>query len=162
MGAIGQYVFIFQHLSNYFMSYFLEQPGLFDRPIRLEPAARREPFRVMEEFFADYRLHEWRHHLWNIIETCLGTDNDAFAEPGERADLLQHYRDLEELLEAVWLLVERRETEPAMGDRKREPVKGRGKRAPARGGRKTAAPKGGWKAEAAKGGWKAEAKLVKP
>jgi hypothetical protein len=90
------------------MSHFLEQPGLFDQPIRLGSAQRREPFRVMEDFFTDYRLHEWRHHLWNIIETCLGTDNDAFAEPDERANLLQHYKDLEELLEAVWLLVEQR------------------------------------------------------
>jgi hypothetical protein len=90
------------------MSHFLEQPGLFDHPIRLGPAERREPFRVLEGFFTDYRLHEWRHHLWNIIETCLGTDNDAFAEPDERANLLQHYKDLEELLEAVWLLVEER------------------------------------------------------
>lgn len=90
------------------MSHFLEQPGLFDQPIRIGAAERREPFRVLEAFFTDYRLHEWRHHLWNIIETCLGTDNDVFAEPDERANLLQHYKDLEELLEAVWLLVEQR------------------------------------------------------
>jgi hypothetical protein len=93
-----------------FMSHFLEQPGLFDQPIRLEAGERREPFRVMEAFFVDYRLYEWRHYLWNIVETCLGTDNDAFAEPGERASLLLHYKDLEELLEAVWLVVEKRTT----------------------------------------------------
>ncbi|HMH23272.1 MAG TPA: hypothetical protein VK563_15915 [Puia sp.] len=87
------------------MSYFLEQPGLFDQPIRLEPGQREDPFQVMKDFFVDYRLHEWRAYLWNMVEACVSTDNDLFAEAGERASLLLHYKDLEELLEAAWLLV---------------------------------------------------------
>jgi hypothetical protein len=97
------------------MSHFLEQPGLFDQPIRLEPGERQDPFRVVQDFFVDYRLYEWRDHLWNMVETCLSTDNDAFAEPGERADLLQHYKDLEALLEAAWLLVEQHKGRPDAG-----------------------------------------------
>ncbi|HZE82683.1 MAG TPA: hypothetical protein VE035_00175 [Puia sp.] len=95
------------------MSHFLEQPGLFDQPIRLEPEERQDPFRVVNNFFVDYRLYEWRDHLWNMVETCLSTDNDAFAEPAERASLLQHYKDLEGLLEAAWLLVKQHKSGPA-------------------------------------------------
>lgn len=90
------------------MSQFLEQPGLFDQPIRLGQEERRDPFGVMENFFDDYRLHEWRHNLWDMVAVCLTTDNAEFGEPDERGGLLQQYQDLEELLEAVWLVVQQR------------------------------------------------------
>lgn len=86
------------------MSQYLEQPGLFDQVIRLGEDGKKEPFRVLERFFSDYRLHECRHHLWTMVQACLTTDNTEFNEPEERADLLLRYKDLEELLEAAWLL----------------------------------------------------------
>jgi hypothetical protein len=86
------------------MSQYLEQPALFDQVVRLSGEERENPLIVMERFFTDYRLHECRHNLWMMVETCLTTDNVEFSEPEERANLLLRYRDLEELLEACWLL----------------------------------------------------------
>jgi hypothetical protein len=88
------------------MSYFLEQSLLFDQPIRLGSEERRDPFRVLESFFNDYRLHECRHQLWDMLECCLTSDDAAFGDAEDRAALLQWHKDLESLLEAAWLLVQ--------------------------------------------------------
>jgi hypothetical protein len=90
------------------MSPFLKQKELFDGVLRLEEEEKRDPMVVLERFFSDYRLHECRHHLWTMVETCLTTHNTEFSEPEEREDLLLHYRDLERLLEAGTLLLQQR------------------------------------------------------
>lgn len=99
------------------MSQFLEQPKLFDQVMRLEEKERREPLAVLEQFFSDYRLHECRHILWTMVEACLTTDHSDFSEPEERADLLLRYNDLERLLEASYLLLQRR---PSSGEKEQE------------------------------------------
>jgi hypothetical protein len=86
------------------MSQYLEQSELFDQVLRLAEEDRKEPIRVIQRFFTDYRLHECRHILWSIVETCLTTDNSEFSEPEERADLILRYEHIEELLEASYLL----------------------------------------------------------
>jgi hypothetical protein len=86
------------------MSQFLEQSGLFDQVIRLGAEEKEAPFLTINRFFNDYRLHEWRHNLWTMVEICLTTDNAEFNDPQERANLLLRYDDLEKLLEATWLL----------------------------------------------------------
>ncbi len=87
------------------MSYFLDQPALFDQPLRLGKKEREDPFGVMADFFNDYRLHECRHQLWQMAECCLTTETGSFDEAEERAVMLQYYKDLEGLLEAAWLIV---------------------------------------------------------
>ena len=86
------------------MSQYLEQKELFDKVLHLREEERRDPMLTIGQFFADYRLHECRHHLWAMVETCLTTDNAGFADAEERGNLLCHYRDLERLLEACSLL----------------------------------------------------------
>ena len=86
------------------MSQYLERSELFDQIVRLAEEDRKEPIRVIQRFFSDYRLHECRHILWSIVETCLTTDNSDFSEPEERADLILRYEHIEELLEASYLL----------------------------------------------------------
>lgn len=95
------------------MSTFLEQKELFDQVLRLREEEKRNPMTVIECFFGDYRLHECRHYLWVMVETCLTTDNAEFCDPEERANLLLRYRDLERLLEANSLLLLR--AKPAEG-----------------------------------------------
>jgi hypothetical protein len=90
------------------MSQYLEQPALFDQVIRLGMEERKEPLRVFERFFGDYRLYEWRHHLWTMVEACLTTDCIEFGEGEDRANLLLRYEDLEKLLEAAWLIWQQR------------------------------------------------------
>ena len=77
---------------------------LFDKIIYLEEEDKQDPLRVFRRFYNDYRLHELRCILWSMVEACLTTDNSAFSEPEERADLLLRYRHFEELLEAGFLL----------------------------------------------------------
>jgi hypothetical protein len=92
-------------LKIFFMSQFLEQKELFDQVLRLREEEKREPIIVIERFFGDYRLHEWRHYLWTMVETCLTTDSTEFSDPEERANLLLRYKDLEGFLEAGYLLL---------------------------------------------------------
>jgi len=89
------------------MSLFLEQKELFDKILLLEDNEVREPMRVLERFFSDYRLHECRYILWTMVETCLTTDNTEFSDPSERASLMMNYKNLERLLEAGILLLQR-------------------------------------------------------
>jgi hypothetical protein len=87
------------------MSPFMEQRELFDRVLLLGEEEIKEPIVVFERFFSDYRLHECRYILWSMVETCLTTENTEFSDPGERANLLLNYRNLERLLEAGTLLL---------------------------------------------------------
>jgi hypothetical protein len=87
------------------MSQYLEQKELFDTILHLKEDERQDPMLAIERFFGDYRLHECRHHLWTMVETCLTTDNAGFSDAEERGNLLLHYRDLERLLEAGALLL---------------------------------------------------------
>lgn len=98
------------------MSQFLEQSKLFDQVIRLDEQERIEPMAVINHFFDNYRLHEWRHYLWTMVEAGLTTDSVAFSDPQERADLLLHYEDLEKLLEAVCLLWQRHDAVSSTGE----------------------------------------------
>jgi hypothetical protein len=93
-------------LKHLFMSQFLEQKELFDGVLYLKEEEKRDPMMVLERFFSDYRLHEWRHSLWAMVETCLTTDNSEFSDPEERGNLLLQHRDLERLLEAGSLLLQ--------------------------------------------------------
>ncbi|MHA4807910.1 hypothetical protein ACX0G9_07380 [Flavitalea flava] len=90
------------------MSQFLKQAEFYDQVILLSGKERKDPFLVIERFFSDYRLHECRHYLWAMVEACLTTDNTGFSDPDERGGLLLRYKDLEELLEAAFLLLKHR------------------------------------------------------
>lgn len=89
------------------MSQFLRQKDLFDRVIQLKEEEKQDPMLVVDRFFHDYRLHECRHQLWKMVETCLTTENDSYGDAEERGNLLLQYRDLERLLEANLLLLKK-------------------------------------------------------
>jgi hypothetical protein len=93
------------------MSQFLEKKELFDTILLLRDDEKQNPMGVIEQFFSDYRLHECRHILWSMVETCLTTDNIEFSAPEERGNLLQRYRDLERFLEAGTLLLKAQQRE---------------------------------------------------
>jgi hypothetical protein len=80
---------------------------MFDQVLLLAEEETKDPICVFERFFSDYRLHECRHILWAMVQTCLTTDNDEFGDPAERADLLLRYQDFQRLLEAGTLLVQK-------------------------------------------------------
>ncbi len=91
------------------MSPFLKKKNeLFDGILQLKEDEIQDPMKVLEQFFNDYRLHEWRDMLRTMVETCMTTENTEFSEPSERADLLHRKNDLERLLEANSLLLQQR------------------------------------------------------
>ena len=90
------------------MSQYLEQKELFDKVLRLTKEEIQDPMLTIEQFFSDYRLHECRHHLWTMVETCLTTENTGYNGAEERGNLLWQHRDLERLLEACSLLLKNR------------------------------------------------------
>jgi hypothetical protein len=108
------------------MSQFLEQKELFDGVLYLQEDEKQDPMLAIERFFSDYRLHECRHHLWTMVETCLTTDNTGFSDAEERGNLLLHYRDLQRLLEAGVTLLEQRRRQAVPTDRAGMPSGGKG------------------------------------
>lgn len=108
-------------LKNLFMSHYLEQKDLFDKVLHLKEEERQDPMSVIERFFSDYRLHECRHLLWTMAETCLTTENAGYSDAEERGNLLLHYRDLERLLEASSLLLDKRGRKIATPKTKAQP-----------------------------------------
>jgi hypothetical protein len=99
------------------MSQFLEQKELFDGVLFLNEDEKQDPMLAIERFFGDYRLHECRHHLWTMVETCLTTDNTGFSEAEDRENLLLHYQDLQRLLEAGVMLLKQRGRQAVPTDR---------------------------------------------
>jgi hypothetical protein len=93
------------HSQIKFMCIDTEQFAQFEQPLRLGRRQRQDPIGVLVHFFEDYRLHECRGYLRNMVEVCLTTDNAEFGEAEQRAWLLQQYKDLEALVEAAWLIV---------------------------------------------------------
>jgi hypothetical protein len=99
------------------MSQFLEQKELFDGVLYLKEEEKKDPMLAIERFFSDYRLHECRHLLWTMVETCLTTDNTGFSDAEERGNLLLHYQDLQRLLEAGVMLLKQRQRQSVPTDR---------------------------------------------
>lgn len=100
------------------MSQFIEQPELFDKVILLSGEEVKAPEQVISKFCGNYHLHECRHILWTMVETCLSTDHVNFCEAEDRADLLTRARHIEELMEAAYLLFRKRESEKSKKDDK--------------------------------------------
>jgi len=89
---------------------FLIQPKLYDQPIWLSKEEKEAPLLVIKRFFEDYKLNELRCYLWQMVETCLTSENTQFAEPVKRADLLHYCQSLEKVLEAAHAMAEERKT----------------------------------------------------
>lgn len=96
------------NLKMIFMSQYLEQKELFDKVLHLTKEEMQNPMLTIERFFGDYRLHECRHQLWTMVETCLTTENTGYNDAEQRGNLLWQHRDLERLLEACSLLLKNR------------------------------------------------------
>ena len=86
------------------MSYYLNHPEFFNRPIRLTEEERKDPLKVVSCFFDDYTLSEIRDHNQQMDYVCLSADSQSFQEPDERDFLLCYRNEEEKVLEAAFLL----------------------------------------------------------
>ena len=86
------------------MSYYLDNPEIFNQPIRLSVQEREQPLTVVREYFKDYPLSDTRHTLWEIVSACLISDAPQFDDSHKRDDLLAFYTRTEELMEAICII----------------------------------------------------------
>ena len=88
------------------MSHFQQHPAFFNKPIKLTEDEKKDPMRVIIDFFTDYNLSEVREIHQNIDHICLTSDAPPFDDPEERDNLLS-FRDSEEkVMEAALILME--------------------------------------------------------
>jgi hypothetical protein len=97
------------------MSEFLNHPAFFNEPVLLSQTERNDPRKVLREFFADYRLSEFRQIREDIQEICLTTDRPPFSDPQKRADYLLFEKNLMILVEAAFLLASAKEDQKSPG-----------------------------------------------
>lgn len=62
------------------------------------------PTTVFEKFFDCIHLHHAREAIANMLFVALTSKNEAFADHTEREDVIYLCEQLEEVLEAAWLL----------------------------------------------------------
>ncbi len=76
----------------------------YSQPFRLGEKELENPDKVIACFFNTYPLSVAKQQLCNCIEVALSTDNPFFTEVEDRADLLQFYHFVEEMLEAAYAM----------------------------------------------------------
>lgn len=76
--------------------------------LRLDAHEQQHPLEVLQYFTATYELRDIRLLLHQLAETALTTKNEAFSRSKERARVARFARQVEELIEAVHLLVEKK------------------------------------------------------
>ena len=90
--------------APFFMSLYDQNKDFFSKPYHLTDEQKKQPLKVIQEFFDNTRLHEARETIASLLKVALTTDNDEFAEPDQRASLMFFCQQLEELIEAAFIL----------------------------------------------------------
>ncbi len=88
------------------MNVFEQNKDFYNNPIRLSPDQLQDPLKVLREFFIDFHLYESRALLADWLQTALTTPNSQFAEAAERNAIAVFAEKLEELLEAVSIIIQ--------------------------------------------------------
>ena len=76
---------------------------------RLSKEKKGNPLIVLHDFCDAYHLHEVRKTLWDWLVTALGKPHSIYDEAKERSNLFFFYENMEELIEAVYLLHQQQE-----------------------------------------------------
>ncbi|WP_207512032.1 hypothetical protein [Longitalea luteola] len=82
------------------MNHFLNRPDIYNQPIRL---TNESPQEVIKDFFLNFHLSDVRQELWNMVEAVLTTNHPNYSEGKSRDTLLYFYSQLELLIEAVFI-----------------------------------------------------------
>jgi hypothetical protein len=87
------------------MSFYLQQPELYNEVILLSEAEKADPLAVIEAFFDDHKLYEIRDSLYWVANVCLSTDRYPFNKPEKRSDFIYNKEGIEKLFEALSLII---------------------------------------------------------
>jgi hypothetical protein len=86
------------------MSIFSQNSSFYGQPFRLTAEQKTEPLKVLRELFNDFRLEEIREVLAAFFEVAITTENTEFVTPRQRSNALASCRQIEEILEAAYIL----------------------------------------------------------
>lgn len=78
-----------------------KHPKWFNKPLRLTKMEKKNPILVFNEFFECYHLHDCREVLWDFLIKAVCHDN---CSPQERSCYLHFYEQVEQLIEAVFIV----------------------------------------------------------
>lgn len=92
------------------MNHFETHAAFYNQVIKLTRGQVEQPLEVADLFLHTYDLADIRASLHHLQQVALTTDNYPFKDPKERDAIAWFCHDLEELLEAVWLLMQQRAT----------------------------------------------------
>ena len=83
----------------------------YNKPLRLSKKQKKDPARVVRDFYTWYHLGDLRHLLQEWMEAAITSENAQFESARDRSALYFFYRNIEQMAEAAYLLV--REELPA-------------------------------------------------
>lgn len=86
------------------MNHFETHAAFYNGIIKLAKGHHDQPLEVAQLFFKTYRLADIREALHHLLQVALTTENVPFTKASQRNDIAWFCHDLEELLEAVYLL----------------------------------------------------------
>jgi hypothetical protein len=89
------------------MSKYNINQQIFNLPVFLSPNELQNPMAVLVNFFADSSLSEIRGHLWDMLATCITTNEPPFNESYERTELIYFLGRVEIVFEAAYVLANR-------------------------------------------------------
>jgi hypothetical protein len=81
-----------------------------------------DSYEAFDAFFSSFSLADCREHLWELYERCVMSYHSEHTEHAQSASILFFYRQMEMLVEAVWILQTRK-----AGRKAGEPKKRKGK-----------------------------------
>jgi len=93
-----------------YMGNLYQQHDLRNYPLRLSENEKNDVQSVMENFFADYTLADLRGMFEKIAETCLTASEHHFSNARERSDFYYFRKRTEIFFEAVYLWLQRKNT----------------------------------------------------
>src|SRR5690349_18422006 len=101
----GRYGYVFYCLtrSMFFMRTYNIHPQWYNVPLRLTEEEKRNPAKVLEDYFQCYHLHEVRQILWNWTLEVLSSAHGISCDPHERNNHLYFYEKMETLVEAAFV-----------------------------------------------------------
>jgi hypothetical protein len=76
---------------------------------RMEANNIEKPYEALEQYFSSFSLSDCRRHLWELYEQCVISYAREGSDHEEAADILFFYTHTEMLVEAAWLIKNKRQ-----------------------------------------------------
>lgn len=92
----------------------------YNKPLRLSKKQKKDPARVIRDFYTWYHLGDLRHLLEEWMEAAITSENAQFESASDRSALFFFYRNIEQMAEAAYMLVREELPAPMINPAKRQ------------------------------------------